>query len=321
MEKGTLKKIFKALGTVGSITIPDFTGNEGVTAAARRVMDIDNTMSVFKPDSEISRINAGAGMDFVAVSGETMGILKRSLYFSALSEGAFDITAAPLIDLWGIGKKQHVIPGEAEIQQAKDLVGYRGLVLDEKGGRAMLAHKGQRINLGGIAKGYAADEVRRILAEHGIQNALINLGGNIWVMGHKYGSLPWHVGVQHPLEPTGIPMGELQLTDATVVTSGSYEQCFFKNGVRYHHIIDPRSGRPAATGLLSVTAVGNSSMDMDALTTAVFVSGIEKGMKLLERLNAQAIFIGAGGEVYVTEGLQAQFHPMPEKIRYDRGAV
>jgi thiamine biosynthesis lipoprotein len=284
-------------------------------------MDIDDSMSAFKPDSEVSHINANAGVDFVPVSGDTMELLKRSLFFSEASEGAFDITAAPLVDLWGIGKKQRYIPEADSILKAKALVGYQDLILDEANGRAMLARRGMSINLGGIAKGYAADEVKRILKEHGIRNALVNLGGNIWAMGRKYGSLPWRVGVQDPMEPTGVSMGEVLIEDETTVTSGSYEQYFDQGGVRYHHILDPRSGSPASAGLLSVTAVGACSMDMDALTTAVFVLGIEKGTRLLQRLNAQAVFIDTDRNVYVTKGLKEKFTLSGrETARHERSA-
>jgi FAD:protein FMN transferase len=316
------KRVFKALGTVNSISVPAIADNEGVYAAVKRVMDIDDMMSAFKPDSEIYRINESAGMDFVEVSEGTMQLLKRSRYFSEISEGAFDITAAPLVNLWGIGKKSRYIPEEDKIRQAKSLVGYRGMILDEANRRVMLARRGQSVGLGGIAKGYAADEVRRVLREHGIKNALINLGGNIWAMGKRNADEPWRIGVQDPLEPTGNAMGHLLIENETVVTSGSYEQCFFKNGVRFHHILDPRSGRPAATGLLSVTVIGNCSMDMDALTTAVFVLGLTKGMRLLRRLDVRAIFVDTAREVFVTNCLQDSFEFMPVKaVQYNRGEL
>jgi len=318
MESRTVKRIFTALGTVNSISVPDCTNDEAIYAAVKRVMDIDDTLSVFKPNSEISRINTNAGVDFVTVGGDTMRLLQRSLFFSEASEGAFDITAAPLINLWGIGKKQRYIPNEDQTGKARSLVGYQDLILDEVNGRAMLARRGQSISLGGIAKGSAADEVRRILKQHGIRNALVNLGGNIWAMGKKYNSQPWRIGVQDPTEPTGIFMGDLLIEDQTVVTSGSYEQYFDQNGVRYHHILDPRSGNPAATGLLGVTAVGSCSMDMDALTTAVFVLGIEKGAQLLQCIGAQAVFIDIDRNVYVTEGLREKFSLSPVKEAWQK---
>ena len=321
MKDTAYKRIFKALGTVGSISVPVCTDYEGIYAVVKRVMDIEDTMSAFKPDSDVSRINANAGKDFVPVSADTMLLLKRSQYFSEISEGAFDITAAPLVGLWGVGKKQRYIPGEAEIQQTKSLVGYRDLILDEAGGRAMLARRGQSIDLGGIAKGYAADEARRILHEHGTQNALVNLGGNIWAMGQKNGLQPWRIGVQHPLEPTSVAMGDLLIEDKTVVTSGSYEKYFWHNGLRVHHILDPRSGKPADTGLLGVSVVGDCSMDMDALATAVFVLGPEKGIRLLQRLNAQGVFIDDGCNVYVTKELQEKFRLAPKKAAGQQGGA
>jgi len=139
-------------------------------------------------------------------------------------------------------------------------------------------------------------------------------------MGRKYGSLPWRIGVQDPLAPTGVSMGELLIEDETVVTSGSYEQYFDQDGVRYHHILDPRSGKPAATGLLGVTVIGGCSMDMDALSTAAFVLGIEKGARLLQRLNVQAVFIDTDHNVYVTNELQDKFSLSGKQARQERSA-
>ena len=278
--------------------------------------------SVFKPYSEISAINANAGVGFVSLSSDTMLLLKRSLYFSRITEGVFDITAAPLIALWGIGKKHNFIPSKKEISHVKRLCNYHGLILDETNSRAMLAHRGQSINLGAIAKGYAADEVKRILGESGIQNAMINLGGNIWAVGEGPSAQSWMIGIQNPMEPTGEAMGHLLVRDQTIVTSGSYEHFFIKNGMRYHHILDPRTGQPAKTNLLGITVIGNCSMDMDALATSVFIMGYEKGTQLIERMGAQAIFIDTSQNVFITKELRDKFHLCPKGIlQKQRGVI
>jgi thiamine biosynthesis lipoprotein len=234
-------------------------------------------------------------------------VLKRAVFFSEASGGSFDITAAPLVALWGIGKKGTFIPETSEIEAAKALVGYRDIIIDEENSRVMLRRRGQRINLGGIAKGFTADAVKDTLLSYGIDSALVNLGGNVAAIGSKPGGEPWTIGIQDPTKPTGAYIGVVEVRDKTLVTSGANEQFFIHGGVRYHHIIDPRTGMPADTGLLSVTAIGGCSMDMDALTTAVFVLGMEKGMELLQRFGAQAVFVKTNGEVYVTEGLRASF--------------
>ncbi|MBP1745349.1 MAG: ApbE family lipoprotein, partial [Firmicutes bacterium] len=161
--------------------------------------------------------------------------------------------------------------------------------------------------LGGIAKGYAADEVRRILLQHKVSNALINLGGNIAAMGLREDGMPWQIGIQNPLSARGEYIGTIEAADQTIVTSGSNEQFFIRDGVRYHHIIDPRTGCPADSGLLSVTAICRDSADADALTTAIFVSGISESVNMLKSADAQAIFVTESKDLFLTDGLRNKF--------------
>ena len=184
---------------------------------------------------------------------------------------------------------------------------YRDLQLNEKNCTAYLMKAGQSIDLGGIAKGYAADEVRRILLQHKISDALINLGGNIVAMGYREDGLPWQIGVQNPLSARGDYIGTLEASDKTIVTSGSNEQFFISDGVRYHHIIDPHTGYPADSELLSVTVICSSSTDADGLTTGIFVSGISDSMTLLKNTDAQAIFVMQNKDLFLTEGLRNTF--------------
>jgi len=228
---------------------------KAVTAAADRVLKIHSRMSVYEEGSDVARINSYAGRSPQSIPPDTFSLLRRALHFSELSDGAFDITVRPLTQLWGIGKKKDFIPSAEEISQALKLVSCRDLLLDDKNCTAFLRKPGMAIDLGGIAKGYAADEVRRILLEHGIGSAMVNLGGNIVTVGLREDGLPWQVGIQNPLSPRGGYMGTIETEDKAVVTSGSNERFFVKDGVRYHHILDPRTGYPAESGLLSVTAV------------------------------------------------------------------
>jgi thiamine biosynthesis lipoprotein len=170
-----------------------------------------------------------------------------------------------------------------------------------------LKKTGQSLDLGGIAKGYAADEVRHILTKNGVKSAMINLGGNIVAIGRRPDGKPWQIGIQNPLQPTGIYLGVISAEDKTVVTSGCNERFFMKDGVRYHHIIDPRTGKPAQSGLLSVTAVCKNSAEADALTTALFILGQEKGLKLLKKFKAEAIFVKEDLSVFATPGLAKCF--------------
>lgn len=309
MKKGNKKyeETFFALGTMNMISAYGKNSEHAVRSAIERVNEISDRMSVYKAGSDIARINSSAGLESQEIHPDTYRLLKLSLGFSELSKGAFDITVRPLTKLWGIGKKHDYIPSEEEIGIALKLVNYRDLLFDGKGCRAGLRKAGQSLDLGGIAKGYAADEVRRILLGHGIIDALINLGGNIVAMGHREDGRPWQIGIQNPLSSRGEHIGTIEASDQTIVTSGSNEQFFIRDGVRYHHIIDPRTGFPAATDLLSVTSVCSCSTDADALTTAIFVSGITDSIRLLDSADAQAVFVTTNGDLFLTEGLANTF--------------
>jgi len=293
---------FFALGTVNTITIPGCSRKDILQTAKDRVLELDDRLSVFKEDSEISQINQAAGRGFVKVHSDTFYLIQAAVHFSALTEGVFDITACPMVALWGIGKKNAWIPSQEEISRMRSLVDYRDILMDETACTVMLKQHGQAIDLGSIAKGYAADEVRRILLENSVTEALINLGGTVVAIGP-----PCTLGIQHPMKETGIPMGRLTMTNMAAVTSGSNEKYFIKDGVRYHHILDPRTGCPAHSGLLSITLIGESAMALDALTTAVFILGMQKGITLIKQFQFQAVFITDTLDVFTTDGLKNRF--------------
>lgn len=298
---------FLALGTLNTISAFGVKSEEALNAARKRVLEIDDRMSAFKYDSDIMKINRNAGSEAQNINIDTLNLLKRALDFSKASKGAFDITIRPLTALWGFGTKQNYIPGKVEIEEVLPLVNYKDVILDDKRCTAFLRNKGQAIDLGGIAKGYAADEVKRILLQYNIKNALINLGGNIMTMGNNPSGAPWRIGIQNPLAVRGQYIGTVTATNQTIVTSGSNEQFFIKDEVRYHHIIDPRTGYPTKNELLSVTVLCESSTDADALTTALFVSDISEAATLLKDNNAEAIFIMQNQDIFITEGVVNNF--------------
>lgn len=297
---------FFALGTVNSIEVFDGRKAGAVREAAERVFEINGRMSAFLPDSDLSRIGRTAGEGFRRVHPDTFRLLQRAVEFGNLTEGAFDITVRPLADLWGINRKGDFVPSEAEIREALKLVDYRSVRLDRGSQSCRLEKKGQAIDLGGIAKGFAADEVKRILTENGVGSALINLGGNIAAVGSRPDGSPWTVGIQNPLAPRGESIGYLSVRDKTVVTSGCNERFFIKNGVRYHHILDPRTGRPVQNSLLSVTAVCSCSADADALTTALFILGPGKSVPLIRKFGIEAVFIFKDLSAAMTPGLKGR---------------
>jgi thiamine biosynthesis lipoprotein len=308
-EKAFITKSFQALGTSNQLNIYGCQNEKIHDLIIKRVIEIDDRMSAFKAESDVSQLSRSAGHRFVKIHKDTFELLCRAEEISKLSGGAFDITVRPLVKLWGIGKKGDFVPSPSEIFELMKLVNYKDLLLDKKSFSAFLQNFGQAVDLGGIAKGYAADEAKRILTENGAKNAVINFGGNIVTLGAHPDGRPWEIGIQNPLAPTGVYLGSLSVVNKTVVTSGCNERFFIKDGVRYHHIIDPRTGGPAQSGLLSVTAVCSSSVDADALTTALFVLGAKEGLKLLNLLNAEAIFITDEFKIFVTDGLIKSFKP------------
>lgn len=310
MEVNCISRNFFSLGTVNSIKIYNSDEKELLERAVTRVNEIDDLMSAYKADSDVSILNRNSGKGFVDIHPDTFKVLNRSIEFSQMSSGAFDITIRPMVELWGIGKKKNFIPCEDEINKIKKLVNYKGVLLDKSSCRACLEIPGQAIDLGGIAKGFAADEVKRILIEGNVENALINLGGNIVTIGNRPDGRPCQIGIQNPLEATGSHLGILAVTDKTIVTSGCNERFFIKDGIRYHHILDPRTGMPVKTTALSITAVAECSMDADALTTALFVleNGFRgDGLDLVRRFCAEVIIINSDGEVLITDGLKESF--------------
>lgn len=322
-----IERSFFSLGTLNHIKIYKCKDESFLDLVENRVNEIDDMMSAFKPDSDISKLNSSSGKGFINIHEDTFNLLNRSLEFSMMSSGAFDITIRPLVELWGIGKKKNSIPSEHDIAEVNKLVNYNHIMLDHNNCRAALAYPGQAVDLGGIAKGFAADEVKRILVERNVESALINLGGNIITIGDRPDSKPWQIGIQNPLATRGQYIGILPLSDKTIVTSGSNERFFIRDGIRYHHILDPRTGKPTNTSILSVTVVASCSMDADALTTALFILGPESilgnGTNLIEKhkvnfsehsspllfgkLDFEAIFITTDLEIIATNGLKEGF--------------
>jgi thiamine biosynthesis lipoprotein len=320
-----------ALGTLCRIELFGSGKPELYDRLFSRLYEIERMMSANLADSEVSRINKAAGLAPVPVSPELFTVLERALYFAEASGGAFDPTVGPLVTLWGIGGDSPKVPGSEEIEAALALVNWKELELGRETGQAaggmsgasgtngpetdlsvpgtdrpvsataFLRRRGMAIDLGAIAKGFAADELVKILREAGTKGAVIDLGGNIYVYGTKPRTrsflsgageaTKWRVGIQNPLDDRGAYAGYLELNEGSVVTSGIYERFFSENGERYHHILDTRTGFPVENSLLAVTITLPSSMDADALSTAVFALGREKGSALAEAQGAGAVFI------------------------------
>ena len=232
----TIEKAFPAMGTVHIITIFDAEGPGAANDARAYLLRLNQAWSCFQADSLISRINRAAGVAPVAVDEDTFAVLQQARRYGGLTDGAFDVTVGPLAQLWREAMERRQLPADGDVWQALQLVDWRSILLDEKGQTAMLHRPGQRIDLGGIAKGYAADGLRKFLRQHGVRRALLDLGGTVLSLG---GRLP--VGIRDPFRPAGAPMGTLMLEDRLAVTSGVYERFAWLGGHRYHHIVDRRA--------------------------------------------------------------------------------
>ena len=297
-----LEKSFPAMGTVNSITLFDNQVADAAADARAYLLRLNRTWTCFQKDSLISRINREAGRTDVAVDEDTMAVLRQSKTFSELTHGAFDVTAGPVAALWKAAIQNGEHPSDLEIWQTMGLVNWNDMLLNEDAGTVQLRKIGQRIDLGGIAKGYAADGLRQRLRQRGIHRALLNLGGTVAAMG-----CATQIGIQDPFRPTGVPMGTLTLEDRCAVTSGVYERYAEIGGRRYHHIIDPRSGFPAKSGLVSATLIGEDAARLDALATASIILGLEESAVLLGRQGIEAVFVTDRGQVLITKGLKREF--------------
>ena len=298
-----LEKSFPAMGTVHTVTIFDAEGPEAASDARAYLLDLHGAWSCFKEDSLVSRINQAAGRQPVAVDEDTFEVLRQAKRYGRFTEGAFDVTVGPLADLWRRAMEERQLPGDEAVWQALALVNFANVTLDEEAHTVLLEKAGQRIDLGGIAKGYAVDELRKRLRRHGVHRALLDLGGTVAALGC---GLP--VGIRDPFRPDGAPMGTLMLEDRIAVTSGVYERFAYMDGYRYHHIVDPRTGYPSKSGLVSVTLVGENGGALDAFATAALILGMEKSAPMLAEQGMDAVFVTEQGQVFVTRGLKRQFH-------------
>ncbi|MDR1374113.1 MAG: FAD:protein FMN transferase [Treponema sp.] len=322
------------LGTVCTINLYQYGSSRLYGKLFSRLRELEGIFSANSADSVLAAVNAAAGVEPVPAGEDLVRVLERALYFAQASGGAFDPSIGPLVKLWGIGTETAGVPADEAIEKALGLVNWRDIRLDREGGTVFLARPGMALDLGAIAKGYAADETVKLIADAGVPLAMIDLGGNIYVHGEKKGNRPWRIGIQNPLEPRGAYLGVLErqnpapprpprgggpaayagsrnaadpLANKTVVTSGIYERFFTDAGRNYHHILSAGDGYPAETGLLSVTVIAENSMDADALSTAAFALGWERGAALVKAQGAEAVFVLADRRIRCSAGAAAVF--------------
>ena len=293
------------LGTLCTVNLFEDGTDTLYDALFSRLRQLDDNFSTTNPKSFVSAVNAAAGKHPVFVGKDVFTVLKKALEIAELTDGAFDPTIGPLVTLWGINTEHTHVPSQAELSKVLALIDYKKIILNEHNTTAFLSSENMALDLGGIAKGYAADELVKILRSHAVKRAIIDLGGNVYVFGKKIDGKPWNVGIKNPEAPSGEPLLALRIPEKSVVTSGVYERFFEQNGIRYHHILSGKTGFPVQNGLRSVTVISASSMTADALSTGCFVLGKEKGLALAEWLGVDAIFID--DSITMTQELMKSF--------------
>jgi thiamine biosynthesis lipoprotein len=275
-------------------------GESAMQAVIDEMNRIDRVMSPYKPESELSAINRDAPRRQMRISQEMFDLIKRSIEFSKMSDGAFDITFSSVGYLYDYRKGKK--PTDDEIIEALPGINYRHLVLDPVARTIRFASWGVRIDLGGIAKGYAVDRCIAILKARGVKEALVSAGGDSRVLGDKHGK-PWMIGIRDPRNKDGL-VAVIPLKDAAISTSGDYERYFERDGVRHHHIINPKTGK-SAWGVRSVTVVGPDSITNEGLTKSVFIMGPERGLKLIESMaGIDAVVVDDQGRIFYSKGFE-----------------
>lgn len=303
-KEESVSKTNLMLDTVIQITLYNWDDPGTIDLAFDEIRRLENLLSVEKEGSDLDRLSKAAGKAWVEISPETEEVLRLSKEYSALSQGYFDVTTGPLVALWNIHNGEGHYPTSEELEGVLPLIGSDDLLVEE--GRAYLAREGMAANLGAIAKGYIADQVKQVLLAQGVEHAVLNLGRNILLIGDKEDGVNFTVGVQDPNRTEGELADVVTAADKSVVTSGIDERKFIHEGKTYHHVLDPFTGFPADTGLASVTIISDHSAQGDALSTSCLLLGQEKGMELVEQLEGvEALFITTDGTQIHSSGYEA----------------
>lgn len=298
------KQVF-AMDTFMTLTAYGEHAKEALDAAAEEIERLDNLLSTGQEQSEVSRLNANGGG---SLSEDTSYLLKRALEIHDMTDGQFDISIYPVMEAWGFTTQEFRVPDEDELAELLTKVDSSKINYDAPGGRAVFESDGMKIDFGGIAKGYTSARVMEIFEDYGVAHGLVSLGGNVQVLGTNTNGKNWRIGIQNPDLGSNY-LGVLEACDVAVITSGAYERYFEKDGVTYHHIIDPDTGYPAKSGLISVTIVSSDGTLADGLSTALYVMGRDEAISFWKKHSEMfdCILYTEDGELYVTEGLADRF--------------
>ena len=300
-EASKYEKIVYAMDTIMQLDI--YSADPEISQKAEdEIMRLDKMLDRGDQESEIYEMNHAE--EAVTVSDEIVEIISMARDVSVKSGGAFDITIAPVMDAWGFYSKNYHVPSDDELDVLLEKVDYSKILLE---GNTVTVPDGMELDLGGIAKGYTSDRLMELFQREGVHSAIVSLGGNVQALGRKPDGSLWNVAIQDPGKPDSY-IGSLSIENMAVVTSGSYQRYFERDGVTYHHIIDPSEGRPADNGLSSVTIITESGMLGDALSTALFVLGLDDAVDYWHTYGGfQAVFVDNNGKIYITGGLENSF--------------
>ena len=304
-KQSPVRRTHFIMGTLVEITVShadENVANLAMTQAFDEMRRIEKLMSPHLLDSEISQLNRSAGGAALALSPEVVEVLREAARWSEASAGAFDVTIEPVARLWNFDEAEPQVPDPERLKRALTKINYRDIKI--KNGRVRLTQPGMAINLGGIAKGYAVDRAAAILRGL-VPNAIINAGGDLTAFGRRDPEHPWIIGLQHPRQPNKV-LASFAVEKRGVATSGDYQKYFIRDGIRYHHILNPKTGQPAR-GLTSVTVIASNVMQADALATAAFVMGAERSLAWIDTLpEVEALVVLEDGTLKFSRGFQKQ---------------
>ncbi len=302
-----VKRTQMHMGTLVSVTAVALThedANKAINAGFMEIKRLEQLLSTWIPTSELSRVNAAAGVMPVSVSPETLTVVQRAMQAAAMTGGGFNIAIGPAVDAWRVTEGQR-IPTASELEALRPLVDLQAVYIDARGRTIYLEKIGMRIDVGGIGKGYAADQAVTVMQKAGAVAGVVALSGDIKTFGRLPGGKMFPVGIQHPRQD-GAVLAWIDLQDEAISTAGDYERFFERDGVRYHHILDPLTLQPAR-GCQSVTVIAKEGVWADGLDTGIFVMGPKRGMELVEQLpDVEAIIVGHDGRVFVSSGLKTR---------------
>ena len=295
------------MDTVVTQTVYGKNGEKIVNDAVILMKNIENTYSSYMSDSITAKINENAGISPISVSSEELNIIKRCVEFSAQSDGLFDLTVAPLVKLWNITGDSPKVPSDEEIAKAQTLIDYRDVVIDEDDDTVYLSRPNMQLDFGATVKGYAVQKVLELYRQSGISGGILSLGGNVAAFGEKPDGSPFRIGIRDPQKTASDYFAVLELNDKVIATSGAYERYFEQDGKIYHHILNPKTGYPCESDLLSVTVISEDGLLCDFLSTLFYMQGRDAVINHLDESSYSLIALDQDGKIYISPRLQEYF--------------